>query len=75
MPYDTYDYTRWPSEDAWAEAPLYRADSTYNYQYLYANTTQGVESLKNWLAADNLAVVAIHALDNCGISTSRSKAL
>ncbi len=75
MPYDTYDYTRWPSEDAWAEAPLYRADSTYNYQYLYANTTQGVESLKNWLAADNLAVVAIHALDNLWNYTSRSKAL
>jgi hypothetical protein len=75
MPYDTYDYSRWPTEDAWAEAPLYRADSTYDYQYLYANTTQGVESLKNWFAAGNLALVGVPAIDNLWNYTSYSVAL
>ena len=64
MPYYWQDYTRWPTEDAWAEAPMYRVNSTYSYQYLYANTTQGIESLKNWLAAGNLAIVGIDAIDN-----------
>ena len=64
MPYYWQDYTRWPTENAWAEAPLYRSNSTYSYQYLYANSSQGVTSLKNWLAADNLAVIGIDAYDN-----------
>jgi hypothetical protein len=64
MPYYWQDCTRWPTEAAWAEAPFYRCNSTYSYQYLYANTAQGVESLKSWLAAGNLAVIAVDATDN-----------
>jgi hypothetical protein len=75
MPYYWQDFTRWPTEQAWAEAPLYRANSTYSYQYLYPNTSQGVESLKNWLAAGNLAVIAIDAYDNLWNYTTHSKAL
>jgi len=75
MPYYWQDYARWPSEAAWAEAPLYRSNSTYSYQYLYGNTTDGLESLKNWLAAGNLAVVAVDAYDNLWNYTTHSKAL
>lgn len=64
MPYYWQDCTRWPTETAWSQAPLYRSNSTYSYQYLYTNTAGGVESLKNWLAAGNLAVIAIDATDN-----------
>jgi hypothetical protein len=64
MPYYWQDYTRWPTENAWVEAPLYRSNSSYSYQYLYADSSQGVTSLKNWLAADNLAVIGIDAYDN-----------
>jgi hypothetical protein len=64
MPYYWQDCQRWPTQAAWSEAPLYRSDSTYNYQYLYVNTTTGISSLKNWLAAGNLAIVAIDAVDN-----------
>ncbi|NLF87353.1 C1 family peptidase [Candidatus Bathyarchaeota archaeon] len=75
MPYYWQDYTRWPTEDAWAEAPMYRVNSTYSYQYLYANTTQGIESLKNWLAAGNLAIVGIDAIDNLWNYTGKKIAL
>ncbi len=64
MPYYWQDYQRWPSENAWAQAPLYRSNSTFGYQYLYVNSTQGITSLKNWLAADNLAILGIDAYDN-----------
>jgi hypothetical protein len=64
MPYDWQDYQSWPSENAWAQASLYRSNSTFGYQYLYVNTTQGATSLKNWLAEDNLATIAIDAYDN-----------
>lgn len=75
MPYYWQDYTRWPTEAAWAEAPLYRANSTYSYQFLYANTTTGVDSLKNWLAAGNLAIIAIDATDNLWNYTTHKIAL
>lgn len=64
MPYYWQDCTRWPTEEAWAEAPLYRSNSTYSYQYLHVNTTEGLESLKNWLAAGNLAVIGLDASNN-----------
>ena len=64
MPYYWQDHLRWPSENAWAEAPLYRSNSTFGYQYLNVNSTQGVTSLKNWLAADNLAIIGVDAYDN-----------
>ncbi len=75
MPYYWQDYTRWPTEDAWTEAPLYRCNSTYRYQYLYVNTSQGVESLKNWLSAGNLAIIAIDAYDNLWNYTTDAIAL
>ncbi|MCW3999308.1 MAG: hypothetical protein NWE93_03620 [Candidatus Bathyarchaeota archaeon] len=64
MPYYLQDYQRWPSESAWTEAPLYRSNSTYGSHYLYANTPTAIESLKNWLSAGNLAVIAVDATDN-----------
>lgn len=64
MPYYYQNCTRWPTEAAWTEAPLYRSNSTYSYQYIYVNTTQGVENLKNWIAAGNLAIIGIDAYDN-----------
>ncbi len=64
MPYDCFDYEQWPTTTAWAEAPLYRSNSEYSYQYLYANSDQGIENLKNWLAAGNLAVMAIDSKGN-----------
>ena len=60
-PYDDLNDTAWPSEAAWAEAPLYRGNNSYGYQYLYANTDEGITNLKNWLAAGNLAVIAVDA--------------
>ena len=64
MPYYWQDHLRWPSENAWAEAPLYRSNSAFGYQYLYVNSTQSEISLKSWLAADNQAILGIDAYDN-----------
>lgn len=61
MPYNPLDSTSWPSEAAWIEAALYRCNSTTGYQYLYANTEEGITNLKNWLSAGNLAVIAVDA--------------
>ncbi len=55
------DYRTWPSEAAWTEAPSYRCNNSYSYQYLYANTDEGISSLKNWLASGNLALIAVDA--------------
>ncbi len=64
MPYDQTDISSWPSEAAWTQAPYYRSNSTFLYQYIYANQTNGIANLKNWLAAGNVAVVALDAYDN-----------
>jgi hypothetical protein len=61
MPYDPTDSVTWPSEAAWREAPLYRGSST-GIEYINLNTTQGVESLKNWIASGNLAAIAVDGL-------------
>ncbi len=61
MPYAPTDSTSWPSEAAWTEAPYYRSSSSPAYEYLYANSNEGLLSLKNWLAAGNLAVFALDA--------------
>ena len=61
MPYNSTDHSTWPSEAAWTEASAYRGNSSYGYQYLYANTDPGVASLKSWLASGNLAVIAVDA--------------
>jgi hypothetical protein len=60
MPYDPNDSVTWPSEEAWREAPLYRGNST-GFEYMYLNTTYGVENLRNWIASGNLATIAVDA--------------
>ncbi len=76
MPYDENDISSWPSEAAWAQAPYYRSNSTYLYQYIFANQTNGITNLKNWLAAGNVAVVALDAKDNLyPISSSNNQDL
>ena len=60
MPYSAIDYSSWPSEDAWREAPLYRGNSS-GYEVLELNTDDDVISLKNWIASDHLAVIGVDA--------------
>jgi hypothetical protein len=61
MPYNPSDHSTWPSEAAWTEAASYRGNSSYSYQYLYANTDEELSNLKSWLASGNLAVIAVDA--------------
>jgi len=60
MPYDQDppDSTSWPSESAWREAPLYRADST---GYRYMNLSSSISGLKNLLLAGHLGIISINA--------------
>lgn len=58
MPYKANDYTTWPSEQAWTEAPIYRSDSN-GFQYMYVTTDSALSNLKNWIASDHLATIAI----------------
>lgn len=60
MPYSQSDHSSWPSEAAWNEAPYYRGNSS-GIQYLKVSTASGIESLKNWLAAGNLASIGVDA--------------
>ena len=60
MPYNWADHATWPSEQAWTEAPLYRGNSS-GIQYLDIGTNQGLDSLKNWIAAGNLATIGVDA--------------
>jgi hypothetical protein len=60
MPYNSANCTIWPSEAAWTEAPLYRGNST-SYHYIYVNTDEGIDNLKNWLASGNLAIIGVDA--------------
>jgi hypothetical protein len=60
MPYNYSDHTTWPSEQAWTEAPLYRGNSS-GIQYMAIDSTQGLDNLKNWIAAGNLAVIGVDA--------------
>jgi len=60
MPYDPVDHASWPSEAAWREAPLYRGNSS-GYEYLEIYTDDDLVSLKNWLASEHLAVIAVDA--------------
>ncbi len=59
MPYDPTDSETWPNESAWREAPLYRGETGYNYQYVPDNAS--ITALKSFLADDNLAVISINA--------------
>ncbi len=60
MPYDPVDHTSWPAEEAWREAPLYRGNST-GFESMSLNTDIDITSLKNWIAADHLAMIAVDA--------------
>jgi len=60
MPYDDSDSVTWPSEEAWREAPLYRGNSS-GFEYLIPNTDAKIESVKNWVASDHLAAIAVDA--------------
>ncbi|MFO8052167.1 MAG: PKD domain-containing protein [Thermoplasmatota archaeon] len=59
MPTSDSDYTSWPSEDAWRQAPLYRTrNTTY---YMWVNSNSGITSLKTWIDGGNLATISIDA--------------
>jgi len=58
MPYNPSDSAIWPSEEAWREAPLYRGNSS-GWQQMYINSNDGLISLKNWIASDNLAKISV----------------
>lgn len=60
MPYNMNDHTSWPSEEAWIEAALYRGASS-GYEYMFVETDADVQNLKIWLAAENLALIAVDA--------------
>jgi C1A family cysteine protease len=61
MPYNSSDYTSWPSEEAWSEAPFYRGNSSSGYEYLVLSGDEGLTSLKNWIASGNLAIISVDA--------------
>ncbi len=61
MPYTPNNDIIWPSTEAWTEATLYRGNSDYGSGYLYIDTDSDVADLKSWLAAGNLAVIAVDA--------------
>ena len=58
MPYNPGDSAKWPPEEAWREAPLYRGNSS-GYEFMWINTNEGLENLKNLIASGNLAVITI----------------
>jgi hypothetical protein len=60
MPYNQTDYTTWPTEPAWTEAPLYRGNSS-GYQWMDLSTDQGLTNLKNWIASDHLVTIGVDA--------------
>ena len=58
MPWNASDQATWPSESAWREAACYRGAST-GYESMSVNTDEGILSLKNWIASENLAVIGV----------------
>jgi parallel beta-helix repeat protein len=54
MPYQVGDYTNWPSEEAWREAPLYRGASS-GYESLYVTNDSDLILLKDRIASGSLA--------------------
>jgi len=59
MPNDPTDSTTYPSESAYRQAPIYRADTGYNY--MPTETDTQLDSLKDYLADDHLTVISIDA--------------
>jgi hypothetical protein len=60
MPWNSSDQSTWPSENAWREASYYRGAST-GYEELFVDTVDGILSLKNLIASENLAVIRVDA--------------
>ncbi|MGA1793786.1 MAG: C1 family peptidase [Thermoplasmatota archaeon] len=60
MPYNCYNSTAWPSEDAWREAPKYRSMKNSTY-YMYTTNNASLNSLKTWIDGGNLATISINA--------------
>ena len=58
MPWTQSDYTTWPSEAAWTEAPLYRGNSS-GCQYMFTADNNSINSLKNLLSSEILVSIAI----------------
>ncbi len=69
MPYNSSDYTSWPSEVAWTEAPYFRGNSS-GVQYMYVSTDSGINNLKNYLAQENLAVIGVGASQYSNLTSS-----
>jgi hypothetical protein len=67
MPYYPSDYTTWPSEAAWTEAPLFRGDPT-GIQIMDVRTN--LANLKNLIASQNLAVILVDANQYSGLTSS-----
>jgi hypothetical protein len=61
MPYNFSDYTSWPSEGAWREAPFYRGNSSSGYEYMLLSGDEDLTSLKNWIVSGNLAIIGVDA--------------
>jgi len=59
MSYNPSDYTSWPSEEAWREASFYRGNSSSGYEFMWLSGDEDLTSLKNWIASDHLAVLAV----------------
>ena len=68
MPYDPLNSSRWPSEEAWREAPLYRGSS--GSEVLELDTDANITSLKNWVASDNLAIITVDANKYSGLTVN-----
>ena len=62
MPYYKYDYTTWPSESAWRQAPWYRSQPSYGWYIasLSVDTDAGIENLKQFIANGNLALISVN---------------
>ena len=67
MPYSDKNWTAWPSEAAWNEAPLYRSDSS-GYKFISLDTNEGLTNLKMLLASQNLAITAVDGYKFCNFT-------
>ena len=67
MPYDDDNHTRWPSEEAWREAPLYRSESDSTY-WMYTTSNSTIKDLKEWVDDGNLATISINAYKYSSLS-------
>ena len=68
MPYTQADYTSWPTELAWTEAPLNRGDNG-GYQWMDLSTDQGLANLKSWLASDHLVTIGVDGYKYSGLTS------